>query len=346
MKRQKIAAGCLAAVMLLGLSFWAGTRTQPWEIPALPSTDDVLQMEETAFADANVLKFACPFSRGSFQSQVLQKFCDFLNQKFAPEIYIQFYDGGELGPEWDTMDALQNQRLEMCAVSTANLAYIDESAAVPYTSPFGITTPEEFLELMASDVTCNIEERLEHKGIYSLGSFYNGLRYIWSKEPIQTVKDLSKIRLRVPPMPYFENSFQGVVQSTLSTNTSEILVNLKSGTIDAYEQAVSEVIETELYQYTPYCLKLGHYVSFTTILVSQEVMDMFDEEQIQELYDCAEAAIVFAQLLYGSLNGTWERDLSLMGITFSTLPQRDYEAVKAQMRKNFTDTLPEMFATD
>lgn len=99
MKRQKIAAGCLAAVMLLGLSFWAGTRTQPWEIPALPSTDDVLQMEETAFADANVLKFACPFSRGSFQSQVLQKFCDFLNQKFAPEIYIQFYDGGELGPE-------------------------------------------------------------------------------------------------------------------------------------------------------------------------------------------------------------------------------------------------------
>lgn len=147
-------------------------------------------------------------------------------------------------------------------------------------------------------------------------------------------------------MPYFENSFQGVVQSTLSTNTAEILVNLKSGTIDAYEQAVSEVIETELYQYTPYCLKLGHYVSSTTILVSQEVMDMFDEEQIQELYDCAEAAIVFAQLLYGSLNGTWERDLSLMGITFSTLPQRDYEAVKAQMRKNFTDTLPEMFATD
>lgn len=278
MKRQKIAAGCLAAVMLLGLSFWAGTRMQPWEIPARPSTDDVLQMEETAFADANVLKFACPFSRGSFQSQVLQKFCDFLNQKFAPEIYIQFYDGGELGPEWDTMDALQNQRLEMCAVSTANLAYIDESAAVPYTSPFGITTPEEFLELMASDVTCTIEERLEHKGIYSLGSFYNGLRYIWSKEPIQTVEDLSKIRLRVPPMPYFENSFQGVVQSTLSTNTAEILVNLKSGTIDAYEQAVSEVIETELYQYTPYCLKLGHYVSSTTILVSQEVMDMFDEE--------------------------------------------------------------------
>jgi len=341
MKKERIVAWGLICALFLTMGFVAGKHITMWkgEAKAPLKTENPIATEGANEIHMQVLKFACPFSEGSFQSQVLQKFCDFANQKFAPEIYIQFYDGGKLGPEWDTMDALQNRRLEMCAVSTVNLSYLEESATIPYALPFAIESPEAFSDLMESDTSKQINKKLEEQGLYHIGYFYNGLRYIWSREPIYTKEDLKKICLRVPPMVSFESSFEGIVESTLTTNTSEILVNLKTGTIDAYEQAISEVMETELYQYTPYCLKLGHCVSSTSILVSEEVLALLSEEQIQELYGCAEAATTYAQMLYGSLNTAWERDFSGIGIEFVELSTEDFEDVKSTMQKNFMNAL-------
>ncbi|MCI8397840.1 MAG: TRAP transporter substrate-binding protein DctP [Oscillibacter sp.] len=295
------------------------------------------QSTHDEYADAIVLKMASPYTSGSFQSQILEKFCDFCNQNLGPEIYIQLYENGSLGNERQLLDALKNQRLELCAISSANISYLEESAAIPFMMPFNVRNLDDTLALLGSDAAQEIYRKLERQNIYNLGYFYNGLRYIWSTKPIYNLEDLHTVNLCVSPVDSYIRAFDGIVNSTIDTAVDNVLPNLKIGAIDTYDLSLTEVMQTELYKYTPYCLKLRHSYSATSILVNQHTRDLLTEEQYGTLVSSMEAVSIYAQMLYGSLSNAWEREFAKIGIEFSELPPQDLSVVTSQMQQQFLE---------
>lgn len=325
----------LGIVLLLGLAVIA-YGGQPRQDAQSSVSLNTQKMEK---ANPVVLKIATPYKKGSFQSQVLHQFCYNANQQFGGQIYIQIYEDGALGDELEILDALSNKRLEMAAVSSESLPYLVKGAAVPLTIPFSAASSEEAQDLLDSEKIQALYQQLEEQGIFALDSFYNGHRYIWSVGPVYDPEDLSEISLGLPPQAFgVEEVFGDVVAAAEIVPVSSIPVKLETGEIDAYELSLSEAAADGCYQYTPYCLKLGTSYSSTTLLISDEALDLLGPDEREILYSCAAKAVKFSETLYKSKSVRWVLDMETAGITFSELSADAYQDIKSRMQEQFLET--------
>ncbi len=224
-------------------------------------------------------------------------------------------------------------------MDSGSIAYLEQSAADLFLLPFNAETLSDAMGVLHSDAAQRIFADLNAEGICYFGSFYTGLRYIWSSEPVATKEDLSEIDLSlcIAPLPAYQNVYDHVVKSASFATLDDVLVSLKVGQDCAYDLSTSEIIETELYRYTPYCLKLGHTFSSTSVLMSEAAQKRLSAEQLCDLEECMNAAVTYAQVLYGSLNTAWERDFEKIGIHFFELSEPELAEVRSITQAQFRD---------
>ncbi len=322
-------------LVALGMLVLTGRLLLP-ERPEGPGAAEPVQQEAAVSNEVKILKLASPFSRDSFASRILNDFCSRVNANGAQTLYIQLYENGALGSESETLEAIRNGRLELCAVNSGNLtALIPE--AEPLFVPFRASTREEAVALLDSEEAQRVYEKMEAQGVQNLGYFWNGFRYVWSSTPVRSLADLGELRLRLPGVPVFQAAFDGVVAAQEIMPMDDVHTALLVGTVDAFEQDLTEVVRRDVCGLTPYCLKLNHAFSATTLLMNQEVWQTLTARERVTLMDCMEQSIRYADDLCEKQEQTWQQYLETHGTTFTALPAEEQALVREQMSRQAWD---------
>ena len=122
------------------------------------------------------------------------------------------------------------------------------------------------------------QELLDGYGIRNLGMAADGFRQVYSQDPINTVEDLKGLKLRLPDISVYIETFQALGAATTIVPGAELYTALQNGTVNALERPADGMYSNNLYEQTKYVVKTDHIFVDVGLFVSETVFSKMDAD--------------------------------------------------------------------
>jgi TRAP-type transport system periplasmic protein len=137
-----------------------------------------------------------------------------------------------------------------------------------------------------------IAERLEKAtnltllawGALSYRDFYN------SKRPINDVKDMAGLKVRVPKNDVMIQTFRAFGAEPVPLAWSETPAALQTGAVDGSDNGTSVIKAMKFYEFQKHLAVLEHFAGFAPLLASPRFMSRLSPEQRKTFLQCAKEA--------------------------------------------------------
>ena len=132
---------------------------------------------------------------------------------------------------------------------------------------------------------------LEVKGVKILSSnWVYGERHILTTKPVNTVEDLSGMKIRVPSNEIQSIGFDVLGATSTGMSLGDVYQALQTKTIDGAENPLATLYGRKLHEVAPYLILDGHVKNFTTWVCSADWFNSLTAEQQQWLVETVEEA--------------------------------------------------------
>ncbi len=273
-----------------------------------------------------------------------ERFTDRVGALTGGAFEIRPYQGGELVPALEVLEAVQNQSVEMG--HTASYYYIGRNAALAFDStvPFGLTARQQNAWLYHGGGLDLVHELLADFNIVSFPGGNTGVQMGgWFREPIGSLQDLHGVKMRIPGLGGEVMDRLGVTVQVLAGG--DVYVALERGAIDAaewvgpYDDMKLGLDQVAKNYYYPGWWEPGSSISF---YVNRTAWDGLPEEYRQAIAVAAAEANVDMMALYDVRNATALQTLVAGGVELRPFS----DDIMAAARNASEDIMKERAASD
>ena len=121
-------------------------------------------------------------------------------------------------------------------------------------------------------------------GALSYRDFFN------SKRPINDVKDMVGLKVRVPKNEVMIQTFRAFGAEPIPLAWSETPAALQTGAVDGSDNGTSVIKSMKFYEFSKHLAILEHFAGFSPLLASQRFMGRLSPEQQRTFMQCAKEA--------------------------------------------------------
>lgn len=121
-------------------------------------------------------------------------------------------------------------------------------------------------------------------GALSYRDFFN------SKRPINEVKDMAGLKVRVPKNEVMIQTFRAFGSEPIPLAWSETPAALQTGAVDGSDNGTSVIKAMKFYEFSKHLAILEHFAGFSPLLASQRFMGRLTPEQQRTFLQCAKEA--------------------------------------------------------
>jgi tripartite ATP-independent transporter DctP family solute receptor len=214
-----------------------------------------------------------------------KKFGEIVSAKSGDKLKVKVFPGNQLGVDMQQMSALLGGTQEMMAHASAQVAgVVKEFGLLDF--PYVITTEQQADALLDGPAGQALLETLTPKGLIGLGYWENGFRHVTnSRRPITKVEDLEGLKFRVQPSPMFIETFKAYKTNPVTMSFSELYTALETGTVDAQENPLLNILTAKLNEVQKFTSLTGHMYGNGVILVSKRFWDRLSAAERKILQD-------------------------------------------------------------
>jgi len=154
----------------------------------------------------------------------------------------------------------------------------------------------KFLESERWNSIC--DELTEKTGVKPLA--WNGTRLprvVMSKKPILSVEDFKGLKMRVPPVPIYEDVWKTIGCSTHKVAWGEIYVALTGGLIESHEGSIDGIWAIRTHEVAPNMVRTDHILSRYIMVVNNEFFNNLPEDLQEAVIQAANDAGDYANSL-------------------------------------------------
>jgi len=210
----------------------------------------------TGPAEKTVVKLATLVPDGSVWHKVLIDLGEDWSRDTQGRVSLRIYPGGVAGDEPDMVRKMRIGQIQASALTVLGLADIDDSFLV-FAIPMFFDSYDELLYVV-DRMAPTLKKRLEAKGFVLLNWGHAGWVYFFSKQPIQTVSDLKRVKMWVSAgddrmvQMWKDAGFQPVALSA-----TDIQTGLQTGMIDALPMTPLGILVLQWFRTTPHMVDAG-----------------------------------------------------------------------------------------
>ncbi len=136
-----------------------------------------------------------------------------------------------------------------------------------------------------------VKDLIEPLGVKVLGLAENGFRSVTnSKHEIKTPADLAGLKVRVPAISSWVDTFTLMGADPTVMTFSEVFTALQQGTIDGQENPTDPIVSSKLYEVQSYLTRWNYAYDCLIFTCSQKLWDSLSEEEQAIFQECADAA--------------------------------------------------------
>ncbi len=297
MKFRKITALAAAGAMAVTSLTACGGGDQTAATTAAAAADTTAAADNGAGASASsgtadvTLQVGFENSISEPLGQGVEKWAEILNEKSGGTMEVAIFPDSQLGDKNSLIDSMM---LGEGVCTLADGAFYADYGVPDFGivfGPFLFDSWDDCWTLIESDWYKEQEAKLEEKGLKILASnWIYGDRHTLTVNPVNTVDDLSGMKIRVPSNQIQSLGFDVLGATSTGMALGDVYSALQSKTIDGAENPLATLYGRKLHEVAKYLILDGHVKNFTTWVCSADWFNSLTEEQQQWMLEAASEA--------------------------------------------------------
>ncbi|GHB19754.1 TRAP transporter substrate-binding protein [Salinicola rhizosphaerae] len=278
---------------------------------------------QAVFAADYTLKFGHLANEQNIWNKAALKFKDLVETNSDGRIEVQVFPNEQLGSEMDVINSIQLGTADMTITGESLQNWAPKAAmmAVPY-----LFRDEDHLrKTVEGSVGKEIEKQItERTGLVPIAWFERGPRELTSNRPIKTPDDLDGLRIRVPNVPLFVDTWEALGARPTPMAFSEVFTSLQQNTIEAQENPLSLIESASFDEVQKYVDMTDHVRSWIYVVIGKQKLESMPDDLQQVVRDAASQMQSYEEDLFVKDQQRLEQALKDKGMTFVDVDQKAF----------------------
>ena len=271
MRKKRIAAIVLCMLLCITAFTACGTQNEP-----APATSG---NEPSASGDTVELSLGHIYSANHNEALALQELADNLDAASGGRIKLTIYPSSQLGSE--------REMAEMVSLGTLDMGLSDgptwsNALNIPEMAVFGLPFLYSDIDGEAACYDTIIDSAagfMEGSGVMPLFCTTASLRgTLLATKPINTLADISGIKIRVPEITMYVDTWKNMGANATTTSWSEAYTSISSGVVDGCEADPSTLVDANLQEVAKYYSETNHMGTVHIVSINQAKWDSIPED--------------------------------------------------------------------
>lgn len=248
--------------------------------------------------------------------QALEKWQQLVDEKGDGSLKLELYPDSQLGSKNELIDGMT---LGEPYITLADGAFYADYGVPDFGivfGPFLFDNWDQCWTLIESDWYKDMCTQLEDKGLKIVTSNWKyGERHTLTTKPVNTVDDLSGMKIRVPGNQIQSIGFDVLGATSTGMDLGDVYQALQTGTIDGAENPLATLYGRKLHEVAKYLILDGHVLNFTTWVMSADLFNSLTPEQQELLVSTGEEAGLYNNDLVDESNDEYLQKMKDEGVT-------------------------------
>lgn len=274
---------CLMVVVALVASLFTGCSNS--------KTTDGGNTDKTEKTEKVVWKLSHTQAPSHFMHGSVQKMADYVSEKTDGNFEIQIYHSSTLGWEQEVLEGMQTGNIAMTLAAVAPF-----SVFVPEYNLFSIPglfkSEKHIADTMNNENIMNkLRAAAEEKDLMEVGMFETFFRELYTNTPINSVKDLENVKVRVMSAPVLVDTFKALGANVTTTAWAELYSALQLGVVEGMDHIPTAIKTMKFNEQLKYGSKVDIFPTPMMLVASKPLFDKLPEDYKQILKEGIEIAI-------------------------------------------------------
>jgi TRAP-type transport system periplasmic protein len=193
--------------------------------------------------------------------QATEIFAEKVEEYTDGRVTVTISPAGQLGDYAQLQEMVQQRTIDITVESIGTLSPFHPAAGVE-SMPFLFEDAEHYVRVWTGPVGEEIKQALaEEANFLIMGHMFRGTRELTANRPIESIEDLSGLRIRVSPMREREVTWQVFGASPTPMGWGEVFSALQRGVIDAQENPLATIYSGSIHEVQDYLILTSHMAS-------------------------------------------------------------------------------------
>lgn len=275
----------------------------------------VLLSAQSALAADYTLRFGHLANEQNIWHQAAEKFKEEVEANSDGRIEVRLYPSEQLGSEMDVINSIQLGTADMTITGESLQNWAPKAAMMAV--PYAFRDSEHLHAAVNGEIGAEIEEQItERTNLVPLAWFERGPRELTSNRPIRTPDDLDGLRLRVPNVPLFVDTWQAMGARPTPMAFSEVFTALQQNTLEGQENPLSLIESASFNEVQDYVNMTGHVRSWIYVVIGRNQLEKMPDDLQQVVRDAAQTMQAFEADLFIEDQARLEKSLQERGMEF------------------------------
>jgi tripartite ATP-independent transporter DctP family solute receptor len=268
----------------------------------------------------------------------LQAACAEILAETKGQLNIQVFANSQLGSDADMVSQVRSGAIDFVATAGGVWANLIPVAGITGT-PFAFPSLQAAFTAVDGDLGAHIRGEFAKVNLAPVGAVWDhGFRHITtSTKPINSVQDLTGMKLRVPATPTLQAMFKAMGAAPTTIGIGEVYTALQTKVVDGQENPFAIIEAFRFYEVQKFCSLSGHAWECFWLAGNQRSWNAIAEPLRQVAQRVFAANAVKTRAVLATANTTLQADLTKRGMTFNNVNVQSFrEALqKAGTYKEF-----------
>ncbi|MED3661550.1 DctP family TRAP transporter solute-binding subunit [Ureibacillus sp. FSL K6-8385] len=265
--------------------------------------------EQVGLDDQIVIHFSHVVAENTPKGMAAKKFAELVEEKSGGRIIVKVFPDGILHSDYDELEALLDNEVQMIAPTTSKMTSRLPSWQV-LDLPFLIETNEELKAVLTGDLSEALLEDLSKLHIKGLTFWSNGFKQISSNSPIVRAEDFRGKRVRTMDSGIISQQFEYLHADPVPLNFDDVYYEIQNHLIDAQENTISNIYSKKFYTMENYITLSNHGIMAYAVMMNEEFWNSLTEKDQQIILEALEEMQGWQFALAEKVNEEYLRKLS------------------------------------
>jgi len=243
--------------------------------------------------ESRTIKFPSASNKGHPQVLGVEKFAELVAQKSGGKLVVKPFPGGTLGPDLQTVSAMQGGTMEMTVMNASLLAGNAKEMAI-FDFPFLFNTTREADAIADGPLGRKLLDKLSERGLIGLAYWDLGFRQVHTaKKAIEKADDFKGLKMRVIPTPLYVEFMKSLGASPVPMPFTETYTALEQGAIDGMTNPLLNILDGKYNEVSKHLTLTNHMYTPQAVIVSKKFWDKLSPVEQKILRDAATETAVY-----------------------------------------------------
>lgn len=255
----------------------------------------------------------------------LQAACAEILAESKGQLVIEVFANSQLGSDADMVSQVRSGAIDFVATAGGVWANLIPVAGITGT-PFAFPSLQTAFSAVDGELGAHIRGEFAKVNLAPVGAVWDhGFRHITtSTKPINTVQDLTGMKLRVPATPTLQTMFKAMGAAPTTIGIGEVYTALQTKVVDGQENPFAIIEAFRFYEVQKYCSLTGHAWECFWLTGNQRSWNAIPEPMRQIAQRVFAAHAVKTRGVLASANTHLQADLTKRGLTFNTVNVKSF----------------------